>query len=352
MNRGVGLIFGEVQPRDPAGWLVQLAENRLLPQAPLLVERGLAPGWLIEPARRLTLDTSSFQEAEELAVAALGAHVGRMLLIKGALLERTTYVAKGRRTRCDTDVLVDERDVPIARAALEGHGLVPMFPFAGDDLLAEQAWTDPGLGTGWALDLHWRLLMHPALSNVLGFEELWARSIELPSLPGNVRGVAPGDALLHACMHYFGGGHRGGAVPLLWLLDVDLLWRELGPSTRLDVVTTAGERGIASLLLGALDLAQRHFGTPVEEVDRQLLAARATGEWRAWLTRPFRSRVHDVAFELRSEAGWRARLRRLRSLALPSAGYMRWRYPEGSRLGLPGLYLRRAVGALGRLSRR
>lgn len=133
---------------------------------------------------------------------------------------------------------------------------------------------------------------------------------------------------------------------------MDLLWRELGSSSRLEVVTTAGARGVASLLLGTLDLAQRHFGTPVDDMDRQQLAARATDEWRAWLTLPFRSRLRDLLFEVRSEAGWGARLRRLRSLALPSADYMRWRYPDGSRLGLSGLYLRRAVAALGRLSRR
>ena len=339
-------------PHDPVACVRRLAEHRLLPQVPLLVERGLVPRWLAEPARRLTSDPPGYRRAEQDALDALSTGVPRVLLLKGALLERTVYLSKGRRTRCDMDILIDWADVNVARATLDAHGFVPMFPFAGDDSLAEQAWIDPGLGTGWALDLHWRLLMHPALANILGFEELWARSIELPSLPGNVRGLAPGDALLHACMHYFGGGHRGGAVPLIWLLDVDLLWRELGSSSRLEVVTTAGERGVASLLLGTLNLAQRHFGTPVDDMDRQHLAARATYEWRAWLTRPFRSRVHDVAFELRSEAGWRARLRRMRSLALPSADYMRWRYPEGSRLGLPGLYLRRAVGALGRLSRR
>jgi hypothetical protein len=351
MSRCFRPIFGEVQPKDPASWLVKLAENRLLPQTPLLVKRGLVPEWLMEPARRLASEANSVQISEDLALQSLGAHVGRVLLLKGALLDRTIYVANGRRTRCDTDVLIDERDLPRAREALEARGFVPMFPFAGDDSLAEQAWIYPENGTGWALDLHWRLLMHPALANVLGFEELWARSAELPSLPGNVRGLAPGDALLHACMHYFGGGHRGGAVPLIWLLDVDLLWRELGSSSRLEVVTTAGGRGIASLLLGALDFAQRHFDTPIDDMDRQQLAAYGTGEWRAWLTLPFRSRLRDLAFELRSEAGWGARLRRLRSLAFPSVGYMRWRYPDGSWLGLPGLYFQRVVGALGRLSR-
>lgn len=346
-----GLFFGTGETPDPGTWLHRLAEHRLLAHVPLLVERGLVPPWLTEPAQRLAPDPTRHQRAERAALAALGESGRRVLLLKGALLDRTVYVGKGRRARCDMDVLIGESDIQVVRAALERHGLVPMFPFAGDALLAEQAWIDPGLGTSWALDLHWRLLMHPALAEVLSFEELAARSVELPSMPANVRGLSPGDALLHACMHYFGGGHRGGLLPSVWLLDVDLLWRALDDASRSDVVSIARARGVASLVLGTLDLAQRHFATPVGDRDRRALAEVAGCEWRAWLTRPFRSRALDLGFELRSEAGWRARLRRLRSLALPSASYMLWRYPDGSRLGLSGLYVRRALGALSRLAR-
>lgn len=320
-----------------------LVEDRLFPHFKILIQRGLLPEEFEPVARalseKLNLDVANNEAG---VIDAFSASSIRTLVLKGALLARTVYGGRGLRLRTDLDLLIAPSDRPAASSALSGAGLVPAHGVAGDVLLAEQAWVEPATFSFWSVDLHWQLLMHPAFARVFSFEELWSESTSLEGVAEPVRGLCYKHAFLHACLHYYSGGqHRGKKAPLVWVLDMDLLWRAMKHDEQLATERVATERGFASLMAAALRLSEANFLTPVEPEVLQRLDAAGSREWRSWLLRPFRSRLHDTLFELRSEPGVTAKLRRLHSMCFPAAGYMRAKFPEGSPLGLPGLYARR-----------
>ena len=81
--------------------------------------------------------------------------------------------------------------------------------------------------------------------------------------------------------------------------------------------------------------------TPVSESMLTGLKHEGAGQAATALlaVRHSRLRAHWLAW--RSQPGWHARWRHFRALLLPPAAYMRHNYRQGSRLGLPGLYLQR-----------
>jgi len=345
------------EPDAMAGRLVSLlktlAEDRLLPLAALLARRGLVPSWAVAPAQAMSRTYVAAEEQkvrkEQHVLSALGTAGGRTLVLKGALLARTVYAGLGHRIRTDLDVLIAQDSVPAAAAVLRGIGLQLAQAVPGNVSLAEQAWVDRRSGSTWSVDLHWQLLMHPAFASTFSFQELWDESIPLPDLPNEVRGLSPKHAFLHACLHYYSGGqHRGGRAPLVWVLDMDLIWRELDENDRNAVISLAIDRGFASFVAAALRLAEGKFQTPVDPATVDCLETAGIKEWRAWLLRPFQSKLHDALFEIRSEPNVAAKVRRLAAMLFPAAGYMKSKYPDGSVFGLPGLYLRRIVNGLRR----
>lgn len=269
----------------------------------------------------------------------------RVLVLKGALLGRLVYPEACRRPRSDLDLMVAPDDYPRAAGALAAAGWSRNVQYWDRELDGAEAWFDPAAPAHWSLDLHWRLSSHPALDRLYDFEALWAESVTLPSLGEGARGLCPRHALVHAVLHYYGGGHRGRRTPDLWLLDIDLLWRELDAAGRESAVAESIDRGIAALLLAGLGAAASRFGTPVDPALEARLAAVSGCEWRGWLVRPWRSWLRDWLFLMRCEHDWRRRGQRLRLVLLPPADHLRVKYPELA--GAPLAGAARAASGLG-----
>ena len=146
-------------------------------------------------------------------------------------------------------------------------------------------------------------------------------------------------ALLNASMHYF--NDYADVRPCQWLLDKDLLWQAMTEDERAQCIELASQRGLAGLLAESLCRARSQFGTPVDESVLERLAARGDGQWTTGLIEANEKRRSAYWFALRSEPGLRRKLVRVKSGLFPPASYIRRLYPEGSRFGLLGLYLRR-----------
>jgi hypothetical protein len=197
--------------------------------------------------------------------------------------------------------------------------------------------------------VHHGLISHPALREVLGFDELWATARPVPGLAAGVQGPSPVHALLHAALHYH-GHQRGQFRPLLWFLDVALLWEAMGGDEREALVALAVDRGVAAILDATLLEAEGLYATAVPPAVHTRLAAAGRHEWRAFLASENHSRLAEFLFALRAEAGWRGRIRYLRELAFPPVAYMRWKYPDDP-APLWRLYLRRAWQGINRSPR-
>jgi hypothetical protein len=343
---GVGApVAGLASPETFVAQLQALANHRLLPMTPWLAARGLLgqvlPRLAQVEARRHQVPGAHWIAAEESVLAALAASGIDVLVLKGALLVRTVYPEGAVRDRTDTDVLVRRRDWQRVLAVLEAQGYRRSIPVAGAVALDEESWTiSLPDGGHHDIDVHHGLISHPALRGVLGFEELWVGARPVPGLAPGLRGPEPMHALLHAALHYH-GHQRGQFRPLLWFLDVALLWEAMGADEREAVVAVAIDRGVAAILGVTLAEAARLYAVDVAPAVRTRLDAAGRHEWRAFLATEDHSRLAEFLFALRAEDGWRGRMRYLGELAFPPAAYMRWKYPDDP-APLWRLYLRRA----------
>ncbi len=328
----------------PAEQLRWLGEHRLLGVADLLAERELIPESLAQMSTTLTRKTAPVT-AEQMAAESrvmtgfVEADV-QALALKGCLLGFGYYPKPNQRWRADQDVLVAPESVDAARETLRSLGYRPMWEVAGGTPMDQESWLHGHGPQRRVVDLHWGLRNHPVLRGVLSFEEQWAAAIPLKGLGKGVMGQGPVHALINASMHWFDDLYDQ-LRPLGWLLDKDLLWRSLDESGHSKLIELACERGVAGLLAASLSMTRDVFATPIPDkvIDHLTEAGRIqpatpmitanSNPWRAYW------------FALRCEPGLGRKIRRVRASLFPSPAHMRQRYPEGSRLGLPGLYAKR-----------
>lgn len=329
---------------NEASRLTALGRHRLTPLADMLAQRGWLPPATARAASALARHSRAAmtlrQEREVEVMRALGQPDLPVLVLKGALLGWTIYPDAASRLRSDLDVLVSDAGRQDVELKLGEIGMRPSMPAHGGPPMGQSQWIFADKQGGFALDLHWRISNHPAVREVLSFNELVARAQPLDALASGARGLSRVDALLHACIHYY-AHHRNEFRPLQWVLDMDLLWRAMDRDERAMLTTLALEKQIAGLVAAGLILARDSFDTPVEaaEIDKLATAGRRQPATRL-LTPPanrFDSWFERIAWEPTLAARWRA----LRRSLFPPAAYMNLKYPQGSRLGLPGLWLKR-----------
>ena len=329
---------------SPAEVLQALSEHRLLPVAGLLAERGLLRRDLVPLAEQLAAKRVN-EAAERGAVEAevfeaLSRQGVRTLVLKGALLARTVYPAPEARIRSDLDVLVASESVEDACAALWGIGFAPSYEVHGGPPMTQAQWIRRGDSPIHAVDLHWDLSNRPLLKDRFVFEGLLERAQDVLGHGHEVSGLGAEDALLHACVHYF-GHHRGEFRPDQWLLDMDLLWRSLDEGAAERLANGALSLRIGSLVAEGLRLSGERFDTPIENewLDRIQRAARRESAQR--LIRPPRFKGFEILRNASEERGIAAGFRHLRGTLFPSVAYMRRKYPGAPKWALPWLYVRR-----------
>jgi len=332
---------------DTAERLKWLTRHRLLGVSQLLVERGLMSadlGLLAERLAHRQAWVPAAQEAEEARVVqALSAAGCPSLVLKGCLLAHTVYPRSNQRWRGDLDVLVDQAALARARAELERLGYRPLWRVSGGTPSHQETWVIDRSSSRRSVDLHWRLRNHPALCDRLGFDEQYARAINVPGLPPGTLGQHPLHALLNAVMHWY-DQLTPAARPAVWLLDIDLLWRKFDQAGVAELLDLAAKRELAGLLADLLGQARRVLATPVSADCLADLARSGAGQRPTRLIRAGRSRWSAFAFALRCQPGWRPGLAWLRQTLLPSRAYLVERDPGGARIGWARLQWRRWRG--------
>ncbi|TVQ91808.1 MAG: hypothetical protein EA400_04535 [Chromatiaceae bacterium] len=243
------------------------------------------------------------------------------------------------------DVLIRASQVSQAEAVLTGLGMRIGCQSTSSPPPPQAQWVFVDAPTDFALDLHWALSNHQGLRGCLRFDELAAEAQPLPGLAPPARGLGRVHALLHACIHYY-GHHRNQFKPLQWLLDMDLLWRAMSDQEQARLVDLSLEKGIAGLVAASLTLAVAHFGTPIDAAMLARLDAAGRRQRTTRLLKATRFRILGILEQAAWVPGVRGKLATLRAMLFPPAAIMAVKYPEGSRFGLPGMWVRRFVDAL------
>ena len=341
--------MSSIPGKDDAERLSWLGRHRLWLVADLLLERELVSPQLATLAGQLAQPQAHAmrrQTREERRVLnALVAADLKVAVLKGALLAQTVYPLPESRFRMDMDLLAEPAQVPKVEQALHALGYRKPWAIQSPKELRQSLWERRVGQQSFLIDLHWDLRNHPALQERFSFDEVMAQSDPVPGLGEGARGMGRVHALLNASMHYF--NDYADQRPSQGLLDKDLLWRAMSADEREQCMDLACRRGLAGLLAESLARSRALFATPVSDEQLETLRVAGRQQWATGMVRANEQRRSAYWFALRSEPGLRRKLSRARSGLFPPVQYMRQMYPEGSRLGVVGLYLRRVWGLIG-----
>ena len=194
-------------------------------------------------------------------------------------------------------------------------------------------------------DLHWDIANTPVVREALRFDELLARSMPLPRIVEGARAPSHIDALLLACIHRV--AHHHDSDRLIWLYDIHLLRAAMSPAEHEEFWGRAAERRVVAICDRSIELAEQWFG---RSSHGRAPAIPPDEPSAAFLDRS-RTRGAVLAADLKA-LGWRARLERLRDLALPPRSFMRAAFPRAPRAALPLLYVYRGARGVLRLFHR
>lgn len=292
----------------------------------------------------------------ELLAAFAGAGIVAVLL-KGTALAYDLYPVPATRSRGDSDILIAPDDLGQARAILRRLGFRGQAPEHGaiDDFALQEVWSHIGDNRmEHHVDLHWQLLNAPALRNILPFSECTSELVALPRLSPHAWSMDRVRTLVHTCIHrtmhitapYFVDGltYHGGNR-LIWIQDIHLLAEALTDAQWADFFVLVRHKGVAAVCLDGLVAAQQLLGTRLPHrigeqlasgprsarASNYLLGSRQLG--RAWL-------------DLLAIRGIRRKLTYLKARMLPSAAFIRKKYPRMAGAPLVLLHVRRMAGLL------
>ncbi|MEM7191093.1 MAG: nucleotidyltransferase family protein [Pseudomonadota bacterium] len=293
-------------------------------------------------------------EHQEMLVALLNALENEgveSLIIKGTALAYGLYADPHLRIRADTDLVVRKADRACVEEILFEHGFSPLTVADSDVLVGELCWRKVGKNGPQSVDLHWRVMNNAFLGDIFELEELFARSVPLPRLHASAKATHPVDALAIACVHrlvhlqspyYVGGVAYKEPDRLIWLRDIDLLVRSLDQNDEATFVKEAQARGIVAACYDGLTCANRVMGTPMID-ELAYLRSETSGEASEKFLHA--GQTGQVLMNVSAAKGFRGLLSNIGAILLPSAAYMKHRYPQ-SGWPLPFLYFHRALSGL------
>lgn len=328
----------------------------------LLVETGaIGESWpkavaleVREEARRQSFWETSHRQAIATFLDACAAAEVDAVVTKGTALAYLIYDQPATRRRGDTDIVILDGSKREARAVLRKCGFAP----CGDARPLQESWqaiAPPNFTH--QIDLHWRINASAAISERLERTAPLSRTVRLTSLSSQARGLAPVDNLILTCINraahqslgYMQGDEKHfEGDRLIWAVDIDLITRSLSPDEWGDLVNYAEISQTCSILASGLSFAQHACGTPIppdvmtrlsDAVDQDDTAAildPASSQRRLWL-------------DLAASRSLAAKATLLRFAMLPSAQFLRTRYPKQAHWPAPALAARRLVSGLGKL---
>jgi Uncharacterised nucleotidyltransferase len=296
------------------------------------------------------LDLLSEQKLRHV-LGCLEEHGIRPLLLKGVPLAYTVYQSPALRPRGDTDILIRESD--LAKVARILRGLGYDGPDIQTNMLASyECLYKRGTSSGPAdnLDIHWKINNAQLFAKAFTFDELFAESIEIPSLADSALGLSHPHALLLACMHRFGHAHapfyvNGNSVyagdHLRWIYDIHLLCSALNSGQWYEFTSLARTKNIAEFCIDGLSAAREAFNTNIPAETIAALASAARNQ--AASAHRLRASGAVWFFANLRALPLRQRITLIKQVALPPSAYMVEKYRIKSRLALPFLYGYRSV---------
>jgi hypothetical protein len=333
-------------PENADGFVTVLQEHAV---APLLYARLPHPSLRDIALHAAAAEPLRLEDLRAL-LAAFAERATRVLIIKGSALAYDVYDAPELRPRADTDLLIDRADIERVRALFADLGyearLLSGDPHANRQQAFERA---DRFGVEHVYDVHWDIANTPVVRGALGFEELLMRAMPLPRIGPTALAPSHVDALLLACIHRV--AHHHDSDRLIWLYDLHLLRERMSRVEHEAFWRRAGERRVVAICERSIELADEWFSRAPHDRAADWLDAVPDDEPSAAFLDRNRTRAAVLAGDLKA-LGWRARLERLRDLALPPADYMRASFPGASRYALPWLYLYRGARGVLRLFHR
>ena len=273
------------------------------------------------------------------------------LLMKGTPLAYTHYPQPYLRSRCDTDILFNNKnDAEKASSLLETLGYQRPNAVSGEFVSHEFSChkTDK-LGIGHTLDMHWKLSNAQRFARAFTFTELADSSTPITELGDHVYALGPVHALLLACMHRIAHKPEGMENRLIWLYDIHLLAENFDNSQWQQFISLAKEKGMGGICLDGIQQTRNAFFTDIPEHALNQLEEAASNEKHS--TEMGESRLAMELSNLRELPGWKERVGLIKERVFPDANYMMVKYDTQKKAVLPYLYFKRAAGGLFKLFR-
>lgn len=300
-----------------------------------------APVELPEPLMRSLAARRTAQVAQDLMekarldslFSACAAENLDIIVLKGVALSGRIYPAAGLRAHGDVDILV--RDEDWGRFHTLAGRLGWDCPADYDSLLILEVTYYFGAANSMAvqLDVHRAISNNQLISSRLPFELLYREACPLAGFGGKPYRLNDEYALFHACFH------RAQSFPqcgdrLVWLYDINLLWRTMDAQSRVAFVDLALQMECAAICRDALGQCVEWFGLDVsQKVFDDLEQGARRGELSARLLQiDNASRKGSFLVDVRSQPGILAGFSFAWRTLFPGPSYMRHRYGSGSPL--------------------
>jgi len=262
------------------------------------------------------------------------------LLTKGEALARTNYSSSAMRTRCDTDLFIDIREIEPVRGALLESGYEVVAPIYKSHQFMGVARQKNDAAV--IFDVHWRILNAPQFARVISFGEALEHSVPVPGMSA-CRTLGAVDSLLLACMHRKGSAwHDEGR--LIWLYDIHLLVSAMAPEELMLFAGEAVDKNVQDAALDGLQRAKACFHTVVADEILEILKTEAPAG-----TAHERYRSSNLALlldDFRSLPEIRAKFGLIRELFFPAPRLLMRKYGRKSRFWLLWLYMQQFLGGV------
>ena len=188
------------------------------------------------------------------------------LLLKGTPVAFLYYPDTYLRSRCDTDIYIDETHLEDTAKLLSKHNYelsgLGKRKHSSKQFVAAKEITQQNF---LHFDMHWKLSNRVMFRATLPFKECLQSSQPVTGLGPNARALSITDLMLHACIHRIAHGRNTERNRLIWLYDIHLI-AEAMSKTELDhFLEKARQKTIAMLCADALETCQTLFNTTLPE---------------------------------------------------------------------------------------
>ncbi len=318
----------------------RLSDCEMLSVCPGKIQRELRR----EAERQLLIEEARRSDYERL-LGVLGTKV-RFLILKGTALAYSLYPKPFLRLRCDTDLLIEEKDRDRVDRLMKDLGYHQEPQIHGQYVMPQAIYSkEDSFGVEHVYDIHWKPFNPHEFSEEFSFEELTLNSMLIPALGPDVRALSYPYALLVAAIHRM--AHHYDDPRLLWLYDLHLLIENLSDREREMFFALSKEKHAGPLCARGLQLARDWFGTNISDVvldnlqqgDEQALARVSN-----FSKKPSLGKM--ICLDLKALKGIRKKTAYLYEHLFPAPEYIRAKYELSFIWQVPFFYGIRWIGGL------